>query len=61
MAVKQLLDVIDKRATVEILFKAKRKDNGEWVEGYYVYDNVKIKLLFALLACFMSGCQRLCG
>ena len=20
----------------EILFKAKRKDNGEWVEGYYV-------------------------
>ena len=27
----------------EILFKAKRKDNGEWVEGYYVYDNVKNK------------------
>ena len=24
----------------EILFKAKRIDNGEWVEGYYVYyDN----------------------
>ena len=21
----------------EILFKAKRKDNGEWVEGQYVY------------------------
>lgn len=21
----------------EILFKAKRKDNGEWIEGYYVY------------------------
>lgn len=21
----------------EILFKAKRKDNGKWVEGYYVY------------------------
>ena len=21
----------------EILFKAKRTDNGEWVEGYYVY------------------------
>lgn len=21
----------------EILFKAKRKDNGEWVEGYYVF------------------------
>lgn len=21
----------------EILFKAKRKDNSEWVEGYYVY------------------------
>lgn len=20
----------------EILFKAKRKDNGEWLEGYYV-------------------------
>lgn len=23
----------------EILFKAKRKDNGEWVEGQYVYIN----------------------
>lgn len=22
----------------EILFKGKRVDNGEWVEGYYVYD-----------------------
>ena len=22
----------------EILFKAKRLDNGEWVEGYYVFD-----------------------
>ena len=22
----------------EILFKAKRKDNGEWVEGYYIYN-----------------------
>ncbi len=21
----------------EILFKAKRKDNGKWVEGYYIY------------------------
>ena len=21
----------------EIFFKAKRKDNGEWVEGYYIY------------------------
>ena len=21
----------------EILFKAKRKDDGEWIEGYYVY------------------------
>ena len=21
----------------QILFKAKKKDNGEWVEGYYVY------------------------
>ena len=27
----------------EILFKAKRKDNGEWVEGYYVYDDAKNK------------------
>src|SRR5699024_3730781 len=23
----------------EILFKAKRIDNGEWVEGYYVHAN----------------------
>ena len=22
----------------EILFRAKRIDNGEWVEGFYVYD-----------------------
>lgn len=22
----------------EILFKGKRKDNGQWVEGFYVYD-----------------------
>lgn len=27
----------------EILFKAKRKDNCEWVKGYYVYDDVKNK------------------
>ena len=26
----------------EILFKAKRKDNGEWVEGYVVFCNGKI-------------------
>ena len=25
----------------EILFKAKRKDNGEWVEGYYTERNGK--------------------
>lgn len=26
----------------EILFKAKRKDDGEWVEGYYFYNaNIK--------------------
>ena len=26
----------------EILFKAKRKDSGEWVEGYYFYNaNIK--------------------
>lgn len=26
----------------EMLFKAKRKDNGEWVEGYVVFCNGKI-------------------
>lgn len=26
---------IEKKEKREILFKAKRKDNGEWVEGYY--------------------------
>lgn len=41
MAVKQLLDVIDKRATVEFFFKAKRIDNGKWVEGYYTECNGK--------------------
>ncbi len=25
----------------EILFRAKRKDNGEWIEGYYVKSNFK--------------------
>ena len=29
----------------EILFKAKRIDNGKWIEGYYVYDNVKNKAI----------------
>ena len=23
----------------EIMFRGKRKDNGEWVYGYYVYDD----------------------
>lgn len=26
----------------EILFKGKRKDNGEWVEGYYVFDECTV-------------------
>lgn len=26
----------------EILFKAKRIDNGEWVEGYYLRDQYHI-------------------
>nr|DAM71850.1 MAG TPA: YopX protein [Caudoviricetes sp.] len=26
----------------EILFKAKRKDNGEWIEGYYIRDQYHI-------------------
>ena len=26
----------------EILFKAKRKDNGKWVEGYYIYHIKRI-------------------
>lgn len=29
----------------EILFKAKRKDNGEWVEGYLMDENY-INVLF---------------
>lgn len=29
----------------EILFKAKRKDNGEWVEGYYVPHIVEGKIV----------------
>lgn len=28
----------------EILFKAKRTDNGEWVEGYYLQDGVTGKV-----------------
>lgn len=27
----------------EILFRGKRTDNGEWVEGYYLYDGVSGK------------------
>lgn len=34
IADRRLNGVSDMR---EILFKAKRLDNGEWVEGYYVY------------------------
>lgn len=30
----------------EILFKAKRRDNGEWVEGcYYTYKNAKLHVI----------------
>lgn len=29
----------------EILFRGKRVDNGEWVEGYYNYINNKTKIL----------------
>ena len=32
----------------EILFKAKRLDNGEWVEGYYVYCRKRHYILPAL-------------
>ena len=32
----------------EILFKAKRKDNGEWVEGYYVYCRKRRYILLIL-------------
>ncbi len=32
----------------KILFKAKRKDNGEWVEGYYVYCRKRHYILSAL-------------
>ena len=30
----------------EILFKAKRKDNGEWVEGYYVRTRLGLDVSF---------------
>lgn len=42
----------------EILFKAKRKDNGEWVEGYYVYDyckNIHLILQNELSTCLNAG------
>lgn len=42
----------------EILFKAKRKDNGEWVEGYYVYDyckNIHLILRNELSTCLNAG------
>lgn len=32
----------------EILFKAERKDNGEWVEGYYVYCRKRRYILLIL-------------
>lgn len=32
----------------EILFKAKRKDNGEWVEGYHVYCRKRRYILLIL-------------
>ena len=30
----------------EILFRGKRKDNGKWVEGYYVCLNGKVHLIY---------------
>lgn len=42
----------------EILFKAKRKDNGEWVEGHYVYDyckNIHLILRNELSTCLNAG------
>ena len=42
----------------EILFKAKRKDNGKWVEGYYVYDyckNIHLILRNELSTCLNAG------
>lgn len=42
----------------QILFKAKRKDNGEWVEGYYIYDyckNMHLILRNELSTCLNAG------
>lgn len=39
----------------EILFKAKRKDNGEWVEGYVVFCNGKINPGQAYIAPVISS------
>lgn len=42
----------------EILFKAKTIDNGEWVEGYYVYDyckNIHLILRNELSTCLNAG------
>lgn len=40
----------------EILFKAKRKDNGEWVEGQYVYiTNIFNDLIDPVTLCQYTG------
>ena len=46
----------------EILFKAKRKDNGEWAEGYlakgkWYLDEKEIYAILPLDLCFYPNCE----
>lgn len=47
----------------EILFRGKRKDNGEWVEGYYIHNfwgNEEDTIHLKSGTCYMVNPETVC-